>query len=56
MSLSVSVCLASVSGATEPPLVEVTVAHVGGLPPRCRLRFMVSDRALGQVDTYLYLQ
>lgn len=56
MNLGVTVCLASVSGATEPLRVEVTVAHVGGLPPRCRIRFMVSDRALGQVDAYLYLQ
>lgn len=56
MSFGVAVCVASVSGATEPLWVEVTVAHVGGLPPRCRLRFMVSDSTLGQVDAYLYLQ
>lgn len=33
MSLGVTVCLASVSGATEPLCMEVTMAHVGGLPP-----------------------
>lgn len=54
MSLGVTVCLASISGATEPLWVEVIEAHVGGLPLRCKLRFMVSDRALGQVDAYLY--
>lgn len=56
MFLSATVCLASVSGATEPLWGEVTVAHVGGLPLHCELRFMVSDRAPGQVDAYLCRQ
>lgn len=56
MSLSATVCLASVSGATEPLWGEVSVAHVGGLPLHYELRFMVSDRAPGQVDAYLCWQ
>lgn len=56
LSLSATVYSASISGANEPRRVEVTVAHVGGLPLCWRLRFMVSDRALGQVDAYLFRQ
>lgn len=51
-----SVYSTSISGANEPRWVEVTVAHVGGLPLCWRLRFIVSDRALGQVDAYLFQQ
>lgn len=32
LSLSATVYCASISGANEPRRVEVTVAHVGGLP------------------------
>lgn len=56
LSLSATVYSASISGANEPRWEEVTVAHVGGLPLCWRLRFTVSDRALGQGDAYLLRQ